>query len=82
MYLPHCPKALYASLLQHNFGPDLGHPGRLLLGNDLSQYVLDVQAPSAATTDADGFAKTKKKRRGKATPGGRPKDGVLERLGE
>lgn len=81
LYLPHCARALYESLLASNFGPRFaGHPGRLLLGNDLAEYIGLVRL-EPTEPQVDAFEKPKKKRKGKGQM--RPvKDGVLERLGE
>ncbi|KAL7419810.1 hypothetical protein Q5752_005726 [Cryptotrichosporon argae] len=87
LYLPHCPKQLYESLLHANYGRALaGQPGRVLLGNDLGEYlpgfartkpVGEADAPSAGEGE---FVKPKKKRKGKGGPERQVEDGVLRRL--
>lgn len=88
-YMPHCSRHLYETFLQANFNPGLGkQPARVLLGNDLAEYVGFVRPelverplnePSDEQTPE--FQSAKKKRKGKG-PRPIPKDGVLERLGE
>jgi DnaJ family protein A protein 5 len=85
IYMPHCSRALYESVLQTNFAPSLGKtPRRLVLGNDLAEYIGYVrpgtQDGALPVPNEDEFTKAKKKRKGKndSSP---PKDGVLERLG-
>ncbi|WVF66725.1 hypothetical protein IAT40_001467 [Kwoniella sp. CBS 6097] len=87
LYMPHAPKQLYESLLTTNFSPSLAtRPGRILLGNDLGEYVsgfVRENSDKAGVEEANGeeeFAKPKKKRRGKGEPGRQVKDGVLQRL--
>ncbi|WRT65403.1 uncharacterized protein IL334_002346 [Kwoniella shivajii] len=90
LYLPHAPKQLYESLLQTNFSPALAcKPGRVLLGNDLAEYIPGFVRSTEEKEDAgDGeeqvegeFVKAKKKRRGRGGGGEREtKDGVLPRL--
>lgn len=98
MFLPHCPKELYESLLTHNFTPSLGGTAsRLLLGNGLAEYVPGVDplpayssepssTPESGATPAaigeEEFVKPKKKRKGKGTSERPIPDGVLRRLGE
>ena len=80
LYMPHCPKTLYQNILGVNFTARLCQPGRLLLGNDLAEYV-DGGAPAKAAED-EAFVKPKKKRAGRNRWSERPRrDGVLERIG-
>lgn len=74
IYMPHCSKPLYESILTANYRPDLSQ--HILLGNDLSDYVPDLARPIS-----DDFVKPKKKRKDKnnAPP---PPDSVLRRLGK
>jgi DnaJ family protein A protein 5 len=85
LYFPHCPRALYESVLAANFSPSFGQqPARVLLGNDLIDYMpgFTREEEQPKPTDDDKFEKPKKKRKGKG-PGEREvKDGVLYRLGE
>ena len=79
LYLPHCPRALYENILTANYGNRLSQPGRVILGNDLSEYI----GSQPQTTEASGFIKPKKKRKGRREQGKDDhKDGVLHRLGE
>ncbi|WWC87561.1 uncharacterized protein L201_002451 [Kwoniella dendrophila CBS 6074] len=90
LYLPHAPKQLYESLLQTNFSPALGgEPGRVLLGNDLAEYIpgfvrsdgKDKKINENGDAEEGEFVKAKKKRRGKGEGIQREiKDGVLQRL--
>jgi len=80
LYLPHCPRALYESVLHHNFGQRLAAPGWALLGNELADYVPEL-ARARPNEPADDFAKPKKKRKGRGGPSQSPRDGVLQRLG-
>ncbi|WVQ83519.1 hypothetical protein IAT38_005660 [Cryptococcus sp. DSM 104549] len=92
LYLPHAPKQLYESILATNFSPALCGPtrGRVLLGNDLAEYVpgfvrvsedKDKEGAGAEGGDGEGeFVKPKKKRKGKGEPVRQFKDGVLQRL--
>jgi hypothetical protein len=78
LYLPHCARPLYEALFTANFSPQLAGPSaRVVLGNDLSEYIGFVRDP----TRKEEFSKPKKKRKGKEQEG-KVKDGVLERLGE
>ncbi|OCF34510.1 hypothetical protein I316_03551 [Kwoniella heveanensis BCC8398] len=87
LYMPHAPKQLYESILSTNFSPSLAcQPGRVLLGNDLGEYVPGFVRESKEKADADAangeedFVKPKKKRRGKGESERQVKDGVLQRL--
>ncbi|WWC98864.1 hypothetical protein V866_005758 [Kwoniella sp. B9012] len=87
LYLPHAPKQLYESLLQTNFGPSLGDkPGRVLLGNDLAEYIPGFVRANGEGNKENGaseegeFVKAKKKRKGKGDGHREIKDGVLQRL--
>ncbi|KAK8861287.1 hypothetical protein IAR55_002106 [Kwoniella newhampshirensis] len=89
LYLPHAPRQLYESLLLANFSPTLGKkPGKVLLGNDLADYVpgfvrIDERKDGVDNDSAEGdggFVKPKKKRKGKGEQGRQSKDGVLQRL--
>lgn len=91
LYLPHAPRQLYESLLTTNYSPLLAQkPGRVLLGNDLAEYVpgfarIGESKDEAETGNAEGegeFVKPKKKRKGKGEQERQFKDGVLQRLGE
>jgi hypothetical protein len=74
--MPHCPRPLYESLLAHIFGDKMRTVRWMVLGNTLADYVLDHPVG-----DAEGFAKAKKKRKGRG-PNARPRtDGILQRLG-
>lgn len=75
LYLPHCARPLYEALLGTNFSPSLAR-GRVLLGNDLAEYIGFVRD----VVVEEDFTKVKKKRKGKGEDR-RVKDGVLERLG-
>lgn len=80
LFMPHCSRPLYESLLHTNFSPALGRsPARVILGNDLAEYTGYVRAGLVEDPTVD-FTKAKKKRKGKEQV---PitKDGVLERLG-
>lgn len=80
LYMPHCSRALYESILHTNFTPALARsPARLVLGNDLAEYIGHVRGEPVADASEE-FTKAKKKRRGKDQVS-TPKDGVLERLG-
>lgn len=86
LYLPHCSKALYESLLTNNFSPLLaGYYGRVLLGNDLADYLPNFSRKDGKMDGAyptEEFIKPKKKRKEKGHFDDRqPKDGVLQRLG-
>lgn len=76
---------LYESILHTNFEPSLGRqPVRLILGNDLAEYIgfvrEEIVGQSSSQALDEEFTKPKKKRKGKiGAP--QPKDGVLERLG-
>jgi len=84
LYMPHCSRALYESILHTNFEPRLAeHPVRIVLGNDLAEYIGFVrteQEDQSTQPAGDDFSKPKKKRKGKAGQSP-PRDGVLERLG-
>jgi DnaJ family protein A protein 5 len=85
LYMPHCSRALYESLLHTNFSPLLcKQPARVILGNDLAEYIGHVRIDSLERQSEkqaeEEFTKAKKKRKGKG-PVSTPKDGVLERLG-
>ncbi|WVR04088.1 hypothetical protein IAU60_001087 [Kwoniella sp. DSM 27419] len=92
LYMPHAPKQLYESLLFTNFSPSFAaKPGRVLLGNDLGEYVPgfvrqvptnsdDKIVPRDEATGEGEFVKAKKKRRGKGEQERQVKDGVLPRL--
>ena len=85
IYMPHCSRALYESILHTNFVPSLGgHPQWVVLGNDLADYVGFVRPGtgdgSLPVPNEEEFTKAKKKRKGK-TDNPPTKDGVLERLG-
>ncbi|OCF78359.1 hypothetical protein I204_00297 [Kwoniella mangroviensis CBS 8886] len=87
LYLPHAPKQLYESLLQINFSPSLGDkPGRVLLGNDLAEYIPGFVRANGEQNKENGaneegeFVKAKKKRKGKGDGPREIKDGVLQRL--
>nr|XP_019012381.1 uncharacterized protein I206_03228 [Kwoniella pini CBS 10737]OCF51162.1 hypothetical protein I206_03228 [Kwoniella pini CBS 10737] len=88
LYLPHAPKQLYESLLQTNFSPALGNkPGRILLGNDLAEYIPGFvrgtadEKQTSGQGDGEGeFVKAKKKRKGKGDGPKEVPDGVLQRL--
>jgi DnaJ family protein A protein 5 len=85
LYLPHCPRALYESLLAANFTPSFGRcPARILLGNDLAEYMpgLVRDEDKGVVPPEDAFEKPKKKRKGKGTGEREVKDGILQRLGE
>lgn len=90
LYLPHAPKQLYESILSTNYAPSLcgNKPGRILLGNDLAEYLPGFVRPSqkkepSGEADGDGeFVKPKKKRRGRGEVKPQIKDGVLSRVGE
>jgi hypothetical protein len=71
--------------LHTNFDTALGKsPVRLILGNDLAEYIGFVREEprekSAPRPIEDEFTKPKKKRKGKVEHSP-PRDGVLERLG-
>jgi DnaJ family protein A protein 5 len=74
IYMPHCPKPLYESILSTNYSTFLA--AHILLGNELADYV-----PSLARPNSDNFDKPKKKRKDK-TSFSTPPDSVLRRLGE
>lgn len=80
-YMPHCPRALYESFLQFNFGPSISQPGWLLLGNDLSEYLSSPSRPNDDEGLEGGFSKPKKKRKNKGNSARPIVDGVLQRLG-
>nr|ODN87212.1 hypothetical protein L203_03484 [Cryptococcus depauperatus CBS 7841] len=88
LYLPHAPKQLYESLLSTNYNPSLccGKPGRVLLGNDLADYLPGFSRPLQDNSDAghhggtEEFVKPKKKRRGKGESKVQVKDNVFSRL--
>jgi len=85
LYMPHCARALYESILYTNYGPALAeYPLRVILGNDLAEYIGYVREEAGEDTSQphteEEFTKPKKKRKGK-TGSPPPKDGVLERLG-
>lgn len=83
LYMPHCSKALYESVLSTNFGPRLGAtPPVVLLGNDLGDYLPGfVRAtPEDEAAPEDGFVKPKKKRKGRGAAAPPPQDSVLRRL--
>ena len=85
MFMPHCSRALYESILHTNFEPTLAkRPVRIVLGNDLAEYIgfvrTEPEDQSTQQPTEDEFSKPKKKRKGK-TGHSPPKDGVLERLG-
>lgn len=85
LYMPHCSRALYESILHTNFEASLAkHPLRLILGNDLAEYIgfvrEDADDKCLQKPTAEEFTKPKKKRKGKSGHSA-PKDGVLERLG-
>jgi DnaJ family protein A protein 5 len=85
IYMPHCSRALYESILHTNFEPSLAkQPIRVILGNDLAEYIGFVRQEagegSSQQPAEEEFTKAKKKRKGKTGPSA-PKDGVLERLG-
>ncbi|ORY27689.1 hypothetical protein BCR39DRAFT_537986 [Naematelia encephala] len=86
LYLPHCGRSLYESILTANYTPALaGPPGRLLLGNDLAEYLPGFARPTegvdaAGGTVDDEFLKPKKKRKGKGQGDTPTKDTVLRRL--
>jgi DnaJ family protein A protein 5 len=81
LYMPHCSRTLYESILHTNFEPSLGKkPLRLLLGNDLADYIGFVRTESSSEPKEEEFTKAKKKRKGKLEVAS-PKDGILERLG-
>ncbi|WWD16810.1 hypothetical protein CI109_101242 [Kwoniella shandongensis] len=89
LYLPHAPRQLYESLLTVNYAPSLAQrPGRVLLGNDLAEYVPGFvriketmeQAEDGPANGEGEFVKAKKKRRGKGEQERQFKDGVLQRL--
>ncbi|WVQ94337.1 hypothetical protein IAU59_001416 [Kwoniella sp. CBS 9459] len=87
LYMPHAPKQLYESLLHTNYSPLLAKsPGRILLGNDLGEYVPGFVREEKGKSGADEengeeeFVKPKKKRRGKGEAEREVKDGVLQRL--
>lgn len=89
VYMPHCSKYLYQSILQQNFDPSLAKlPLRLWVGNDLSEYIgfvrpetVDRPVNEPSDNASAPFTTAKKKRKDK-NPRPMPKDGVLERLGE
>lgn len=92
LYLPHAPKKLYESILTTNYAPSLcgNKPGRILLGNDLAEYIPGFVRPSQGKKEGpngeaggDGeFVKPKKKRKGRGEVRPQIKDSVLSRLGE
>jgi DnaJ family protein A protein 5 len=83
--MPHCSRALYESLFTINFGPSLAsRPKRVLLGNELAEYLPDLvtlrgdtEQPSSAE-----FVKPKKKRKGRQGGDREFQDSVLRRLGK
>ncbi|XAO26891.1 hypothetical protein I312_105732 [Cryptococcus bacillisporus CA1280] len=90
LYLPHAPKKLYESILTTNYAPSLcgNKPGRILLGNDLAEYIPGFVRPSQGKKEGpngeaggDGeFVKPKKKRKGRGEVRPQIKDSVLSRL--
>ncbi|OWZ26582.1 hypothetical protein C356_06913 [Cryptococcus neoformans c45] len=89
LYLPHAPKQLYESILSTNYAPSLcgNKPGRVLLGNDLAEYLPGFARPSQKEERPNGeaggdgeFVKPKKKRRGRAEVKPQIKDSVLSRV--
>lgn len=87
--MPHCSRHLYETILQANFNPGLAkQPARVLLGNDLAEYIgfvrmelVERPLDEPSEENASDFKTAKKKRKGKGLRP-TPKDGVLERLGE
>lgn len=73
VYMPHCAKPLYESILTTNFSSSLA--SHVLLGNDLADYVPDLARPSNSE-----FTIPKKKRNRSVVT--KPQDSVLRRLGE
>lgn len=79
VYMPHCPRPLYESILSTNFTPE-SLPHLILLGNDLADYLPDFSRGVLAPAE-DDFVKPKKKRKDRG-PQFQPKDSVLRRIGE
>ncbi|EIW69175.1 hypothetical protein TREMEDRAFT_31392 [Tremella mesenterica DSM 1558] len=81
LFLPHCPRPLYESLLSTNFDPSFSR-GRVLFGNDLADYVPGLMRLEEIGEPVETeFVKPKKKRRPKDGGPAKPRDGVLQRLG-
>ncbi|GFZ42894.1 hypothetical protein JCM24511_00612 [Saitozyma sp. JCM 24511] len=83
LYMPHCSRALYESLFTINFGPILaGRPKRVLLGNELAEYLPDLVTLRGDTEQPSpaGFVKPKKKRKGRQGGDREFQDSVLRRL--
>jgi len=82
VYMPHCSKALYESVLSTNFSPRLGaSPPVVLLGNDLGEYIPGfVRQTTTEPAEEEEFTKPKKKRRNRNNAPPEVKDSVLRRL--
>ncbi|WVQ74378.1 hypothetical protein IAR50_003979 [Cryptococcus sp. DSM 104548] len=83
IYLPHAPRQIYEAILSTNYNPNLcgSSPGRVILGNDLRDYLpgyVNDTHSIEGTGEAD-FTKPKKKR-GKGERRPPVKDSVLARL--
>jgi DnaJ family protein A protein 5 len=81
--MPHCSRALYESFFSANFSASLARqPRRVLVGNDLADYMPDLARPTAFSEgNPEVFTKARKKRKGHVEERRELKDGVLRRIG-
>ncbi|ODN76970.1 hypothetical protein L202_05533 [Cryptococcus amylolentus CBS 6039] len=83
IYLPHAPRQIYEAVLSTNYNPHLcgSSPGRVILGNDLGDYLPGYVGDTLNTEESGEGEFTKpKKRRGKGGQKPTVKDSVLARL--